>query len=702
MLNRTKLSGILHHYSGIIGYWIAFFSLLSCNNVPTSDYVNPQTCISCHPKEFAEWKNSHHDLAMQVANDSTVLGNFDETTFSHFGVESRFFKKDGKFYVNTEGAEGYPADFEIKYTFGFTPLQQYLIEFPGGRLQCLGIAWDTLENRWFHLYPDEKIAHNDPLHWTGTYQNWNHMCAECHSTNLQKNYDFTTDSYRTTWDVIDVSCQACHGPGTKHLEWAKVKDTPAAKNYKNTGLFIDYKTSPWQTVDNCAPCHSRRSQITHDDQVDRPYLDNFVPSLLREGLYFPDGQILDEVYVYGSFLQSKMYQAGVTCMHCHNPHSLKLKLQGNALCTQCHQPLVNPAFPGLPLVNYDSPTHHFHKLDSAGASCVACHMPGRTYMIVDPRRDHSMKIPRPDLSLALGVPNACNGCHADKSTEWALSFVEKWYGTKKNQEKNFAETIALARNGNAGTARTLVPLVADSTQPAIVRATALELIEGTDEQSVAVVHTALNNQEPLIRATAAERFSHVTPQGNLSPLLPLLSDSIRAVRIEAARGFALRPDVNMDSSCQDAYQHALVEYKESQFANADKPSSLMNLAIFFEHQQKADSAIFFYQKTIARDPYFSPAYLNLANLYSRMQQNSLAEQTLRTALKFTPTDGQCHYSLGLLLAEANRLQDAVQHLALAVKYLPAQERILYNYALALQKLQRRDDAESAFLKAFSL
>ena len=272
---------------------------------------------------------------MQEATDKTVLGNFANASFQHHGITSRFFKTDAKFFVHTEGPDGKLADFEIKYTFGVEPLQQYLIEFPGGRLQSLTIAWDTEKKRWFHLYPNEKISSDDPLHWTGLYQNVNSMCAECHTTNFKKGYDSKTEAYNTTWSEINVSCQACHGPGEAHVEWAKNLEDRAAPEYADKGLLVNFKGSGSRyQVEACARCHSRRHLIYDKFKHGSPLMDHIVPALLREGLYHADGQILDEVYVYGSFLQSKMYQAGVRCSDCHNSHTLKLKAVGNAICVQ--------------------------------------------------------------------------------------------------------------------------------------------------------------------------------------------------------------------------------------------------------------------------------------------------------------------------------------------------------------------------------
>ncbi len=189
---------------------------------PVVTFVGRDKCVDCHKKEYDNWQNSHHDLAMDVADDKTVLGNFNDSIFEHKGVRTRFFRKGKKFFVNTQGPDGKMKDFEIKYTFGYTPLQQYLIPFPGGRLQSLTIAWDVEKKRWYHLYPEDPIDPEDWLHWTKNAQNWNGMCAECHSTHLQKNFDMETDTYQTTWSEIDVSCEACHGPASNHVEWAEV------------------------------------------------------------------------------------------------------------------------------------------------------------------------------------------------------------------------------------------------------------------------------------------------------------------------------------------------------------------------------------------------------------------------------------------------------------------------------------------------
>ena len=383
-------------------------------------YVDEATCGGCHPAESAAWAGSHHDLAMQEATPETVLGDFGDVTFTDHGVTTRFFLRDGGYWVGAEGPDGQAADFEVAYTFGVAPLQQYLVALPGGRLQSFPIAWDTAAGRWFDLSP-ERVGPEDPFHWTGPYQNWNLMCAGCHSTGLRKNYDPDSRTYQTTWSVIDVGCQACHGPGEDHQAWAG-GDRPAGE--PGLGLRVDFRgRNAAYEVDQCAACHARRFPVSETPVAGEPLLDHFVPETLREGLYHPDGQILDEVYEYGSFVQSRMYAEGVACSDCHDPHSLDLGTAGNAVCTACHQPQVPDRFPTLNAAVYDTPAHHFHEAGSPGAECVGCHMPERTYMQVDPRRDHSFRPPRPDLSVATGSPNACNACHTDRTAAWAAESI---------------------------------------------------------------------------------------------------------------------------------------------------------------------------------------------------------------------------------------------------------------------------------------
>ncbi|MDH3265734.1 MAG: cytochrome c family protein, partial [Gammaproteobacteria bacterium] len=316
--------------------------LLGCSEAPVpvavvpiteARFVASQACETCHATQYADWQSSHHDLAMQTADATTVLGDFGGATFDYYGTATQFQRVDGTFIVQTENAGGDREDFRVTHTFGVFPLQQYLVEYPQGRLQALPFAWDTRDadvggQRWFHLYPDEYIGPGDELHWTGRALNWNYMCAECHSTNVELNYDQAADSFATTWSEIDVGCEACHGPASEHVRKAasgllgsdfdlpvSLDDSEGAVWQMNLATGIAERSRlamrPPQQAESCGRCHARRGVITADYEYGKPLAHTHRPALLEEPLYYADGQIRDEVYVYGSFLQSRMYAAGV-------------------------------------------------------------------------------------------------------------------------------------------------------------------------------------------------------------------------------------------------------------------------------------------------------------------------------------------------------------------------------------------------------
>jgi predicted CXXCH cytochrome family protein len=687
-------------------------SLLLVARLPRTPWAKPQgqlafvddrACARCHEAQYREWSGSHHDRAMQAASEKTVLGDFDDAKLTHFGVTSRFFKRGGKFFVNTEGLDGKPADFEIRYTFGVDPLQQYLIEFPGGRLQSLTIAWDTVKKLWFSLYPDEKISPGDSLHWTGRYQNWNLMCADCHTTDLKKGYDPRTDSYKTTWAALNVGCQACHGPGEAHLAWADALRAGKRVDKGDDGLLVkSTRATSREQVDQCAACHSRRSPLDAAVRPGRPFLDEFRAETLRPDLYHADGQQLGEVYEYGSFRQSKMYQQGVRCTDCHNPHTGKVRGVGNALCTRCHGTPGDPRFPTAGSKVYDAVTHHFHQAGSTGAQCVNCHMPTRNYMVVHARRDHSLRIPRPDLTVKLSVPNACNGCHKDRSPQWAAAAVEKWYGHALAERPHYGEAIAAGRAGTPNAEAGLIALVGDRRQPAIVRATALDTLRRYGPAGATAMMAATKDDDPAVRAVAAAGLAGLPERERLAAGVPLLKDPIRSVRVEAARALASVPADRFDAVERPAFDAALAEFRQAQTAMADMPSSHLNLGALYETQGRSDQAEQSYLSALRLDPYFGPARANLASLYNALGRNADAERVLRDGIKLTPSEGELHYSLGLLLAEANRLPEAADALQEAARLLPDRARVQYNYGLALQKVGRLREAETALLKAEAL
>ncbi len=666
-------------------------------------YVENGACLGCHQEEARQWQGSHHAKAMALPTEETVRGDFKNTSFTDRGVTARFFMRGEKFFVNIEGADGKPSDFQIKYTFGLEPLQQYLIEMPGGRLQPLTIAWDGPNRKWFHLYPNEKAPPGDVLHWTGRYQTANTMCLVCHTTDYEKRYDPKTDTFASRWAEDNVSCQACHGPGSRHVEWETslrgAGRKPLSPPREPHALTVDIRgADARRRTEFCAPCHLRRSELTPRPAPGQPVLDNYLPSLLIPGLYFADGQQLEEVYVDGSFRQSLMFQRGVTCTNCHNAHTGKLKLPGNQVCIQCHKPDPNPSFPSA-AGNFDSPKHHFHKEGSKGALCVTCHMPARAYMGIQLRPDHSIRIPRPDLAVKIGVPDACTTCHVGKKPQWSADAVVKWYGPVRRQGTHYGEAFAAARAGQPSGNEALARLIANRAMPAIVRASALEQLRGEPVVGVAERIRAAQDADAEVRTAAANAVEGLSVAQRVETLTPLLTDPVRSVRTTAARNLSFVPIDQLGQSARPAFQAALAEYIATQTFALDMPGAHLNLAVVYENTAQPALAEEHYLQALKIDPDFTPARANLARLYNALSRNQDAVRVLTEGLKRLPQLGELQYSLGLLLAEEKRMKEATEALEKATKLLPNRASVRYNYGLALQQMGQSGPAEKALLEA---
>ena len=669
-------------------------------------FVGTDTCISCHAEQGRLWHASQHAHAMAHATDETVLGDFGGATFDYHGVTSRFSKKDGKFYVETDGPDGVLHTFEVKYTFGLDPLQQYLVEFPDGRIQALSLAWDSRPKevggqRWFHLYPDETIAHDDPLHWTKLIQNWNFMCAECHSTGVAKNYDAAKDRFATTWEEITIGCEACHGQGSAHVAWAKSR-WPFGEADAGKGLlarFDERSGVTWthdgaagqpqrsaapqrlrKEVEMCGRCHARRGLISEDWLPGRPLSDTHIVSLLSSGLYQPDGQMLDEVYNYGSFMQSKMFAAGVTCSDCHEPHSAKLRAKGDQLCLQCHAG------------SYAEVSHTHH--EGAGApTCVACHMPARTFMVVDRRHDHSFRVPRPDLSIRLGVDNACTDCHKDKPANWAAATTAAWYGPERKGFQTFGPAFHAAWQGAPEAASLLAEAASDPATPAFVRASALtELIAYPGAGTASLVKKGLGDPDPLVRIAALDHLEQAPP-AQLWPLVsPLLDDPVRGLRIKAGFLLAGAPSQSLSARDRERLARAERDFVAAQELNADRPESRSLLARYYARKGNAAKAEAEYRAALRLSPHFTPAAVNLADLYRAVGRDADGETVLRQAVEVSPQDGGLHHALGLTLVRLKRFEEAVEELRIAAELEPGRARYAYVYAVGDESIGKRGEA----------
>jgi predicted CXXCH cytochrome family protein len=653
-------------------------------DIAGAEFVGAAVCESCHAEAAALWRGSDHDQALELATAETVLGNFDNVEVTDGGRRTRFFSNQDGYWVTTDGPDGSVGNFKVTHTIGIDPLQQYLLEMPKGHYQALSIAWDTRpsENggqRWFPLYPNEPIGSDNPLHWTGTYQRWNTMCAECHSTDLRKNYDPDRDRFDTTYAGIDVNCEACHGPGSIHAADPSVAPlalVPAERTWTfNDGASIAALADGSERsteIDVCAQCHARRSQLTDDYAPPDPLLNGFRPTLLETGLYHADGQILDEVYVYGSFLQSAMAAAGVICSDCHEPHSTALRANGNAVCGRCHLAST-----------FDTPEHHRHVQSSSGSQCVSCHMRAETYMVVDPRRDHSFRVPRPDLSGALGTPNACQDCHSDQTASWAENRIAEWYPDGRQNEFHYGEALHAGRTWAEDRAPLLRQVIEDRNEPAIVRATALSLLaEQIDAPDVDLIGRLVDDTEPLVQLAALEAMSNLPPQLRFPRAQRLLTDPLLALRISAAR-VLLAAREQLSPRRQGDLDAALLEYNAVQQFNSDRGSGLVNAAALAAEQGRPQDAERLLIAATEREPAFSATYINLADLYRSVGREPEAEDALRRGLAINPDDAGLNLALGLSLVRSGQRDAALPYIDQAVRIAPDSPYYAYVQGIAL-------------------
>ncbi|MCL5130316.1 multiheme c-type cytochrome [Algibacter sp. L4_22] len=659
----------------------------STEQIPDNHFLGDQTCKECHADQFKLWQGSDHDKAMQEVSDSSILADFNNVKFTSQGVTSHFYKKGDDFYVNTEGPEGTYEDYKIVYTFGIKPLQQYIVQFPNGHYQCLRTAWDTEKGKWFDLYPDFKVVHSEWLHWSRGGLNWNTMCSDCHSTNVRKNYDFESDSYDTKYAIINVSCEACHGPGKTHVEQANLK----GKDYKFSGdLKMTVGTDSQDLVDQCARCHMRREQISDYFNFEGTMLDHYFPELINLNTYHPDGQILDEDYVYGSFVQSKMYHNGVTCINCHDSHSYKLKFEGNLLCAQCHVPDT-----------YDTPEHHFHDKNTEGAQCINCHMTGKYYMGNDFRRDHSFRIPRPDLSIKYGTPNACIQCHQDKDNEWAWENFKKQYG--EPDYKHFSELLAPGLLGDENGLNNLLELAKDSVYPDMARASAVSGLRNYyDADAVNDLISFLDDDSPLVRAATLDVISNMNSNDYVSYLLPMLKDEKRSVRVKAFFALGYLDEIQIPEDYKAVFKKVKKEFETQLNMTSDFVGGRIKKGDYYLKKGDLKAGIKCYESALEIDYINNIIRTNLANLYYRDGDFIKTEVAYKKVIELEPEYAQTYYSYSLLLAELNRIDEAIKQMHLAIKFGPENIRFYYNLSLLYDKTNNLKQAEIIAAKGLKL
>lgn len=618
----------------------------------TPDFIGSAVCADCHTEETAEWQGSHHDLAWTLPTDGHVVGDFSGVDFYHRGVLSRFSTEGDTYFIESDGPDGEITRYPVVGVAGIAPLQQYLLETEPGKIQSFDVVWDDDEKEWYHLYPDQELPAGDGLHWTGAYKNWGARCAECHATDYEKNYDPVTKAYASTQAEIGVGCEACHGPGEAHRDWALANDTYDPERWANLsefGFTMDFNAGAESEIQQCASCHSRREPFGDGNPLPgTPFHDAYRLSNLRQGLYHADGQILEEVYVYGSFLQSKMYAEGVTCTDCHNPHTAELVADGNGVCAQCHSPAGNPRFASLAPGEYDDPSHHFHAPDSEGAQCKNCHMVERTYMGIDERADHSFRVPRPDLSMQTLAPNACTDCHTGETAAWAAKAVEEWYPDSSHRGAHFSQVLSPARTDPRGQVAGLIDIVEYRAMPGIVRATALEILAQISTPEIATrLAPVLSDPDPLVRAAAVPVQRGAPDTERPARLMGLLEDPSRNVRMAAAREFLNMNIVRMPERVSENLNVAMGEWRESLQNKADFPETQLILAGIGLTTRRMDVALSAFGEAVEMDPQLVRGWAMMVRIHAALGDADAALETVDAALQVNPDN----IELNLMRAE---------------------------------------------------
>jgi len=674
-----------------------------------AEFTGSESCADCHTNAYQDWQQSHHELAMQPMSAATVLGDFNNSRFEHQGITTTFFMENGDYRVRTAGADGELQDFTLLHTFGVYPLQQYLAQMPDGKVQAFSVAWDSRTpdeggQRWFHVYGDEPIDHTDVLHWTRQSQNWDTMCADCHSTGLVSQYDISTDTFATQFAEVNVACEACHGPASLHVAWARngPKDDMAdAAGNGLTKAFHDRKDVSWipdaatgnstrstprltaTEITTCSSCHSRREKNVNGPATDAEFLNEHAPALIDPGLYYADGQQRDEVYVYGAFLQSKMHAAGVTCSDCHNPHSLELRAPGAQVCLQCHA-----------AETFKTEEHTLHRPDSAGADCVECHMPPTNYMQIDARHDHSIRVPRPWLSETFGTPDTCQNCHAEKTSAWATQLLTESGKGPDDTQPHWSETFARALNASdIPSPESLQQIAMSSETPDIIRATTFSNgLYSMHPEALAMLEEQLQSPNSLLRWGAVRGLNYADPatQARLTP--PLLSDPVKAIRLEALPIMLNLGTDTLSNTEQKALQPVIEEYIAAATVNAERAESQVNLGNMYRQLQRLGQAESAYKNGLKVNPDFVPAYVNLADLYRLQQREQEARALLQQGIERQPSQAMLYQMLGLSLVRDSQTAAALPYFKNAADLSPGEVRYAMTFALALEAVQKPQEA----------
>jgi tetratricopeptide (TPR) repeat protein len=651
-------------------------------------FVGSKTCHDCHAKFYEAWATSRHGLAMQPYSPAFAKKEL-KPPAGDVLIGKQSFRAEigpGQGWVREKEGEK-ETRYPIAHVMGGKNTYYFLTQMPKGRLQVLPVAYDVHKQTWYDTtasgvrhFPDRR-QRDEALPWTDRLFTFNTTCFDCHVSQLATNYDFETDTYRTTWREAGISCESCHGPGGQHAE--AMEAGVQGHTSQDIKIIRTLEFGHAQMNDMCATCHAKLVPLSTDFVAGEKFYDHYDLLTLEHHDYYPDGRDLGENYTFTSWSMSPCLKSpgtreagGLDCNHCHTP-SGRPRFEGkqvNQSCLPCHASIVE-----------NSTAHSHHKAEGPGNSCIACHMPMSRFAAMG-RTDHSMRSPTPAATMAYKSPNACNQCHADHDAPWAERWVRKWYPRDYQAEPlRRAGLVDAARKNDWQRLPEMLADVPNTQADEIYRNSLVRLLRNcTDPRKWPVLIAALKDESPLVRASAAAALEGYLADDCVAALLRATADPVRLVRIRAAAALAAVHFEQVENpEARKSLRRATEEFKTAMAARPDDWASYSNLGSYYMESGDFDAAVEAFETALKLEPRVVAPMVNLSMAYSNLKQNGKAETWLRRALKAEPDNAAANFNLGLLLAETGRLGEAETALRAALKTDPQLAPAAYNLAVIL-------------------
>jgi Tfp pilus assembly protein PilF len=667
---------------GLMGLAVLAAVLLYFSSPASEGLAGSSSCRECHQQFYELWSTSHHGLAMQpyttefashkLTTSQTPVRIGKNTYLPCIGINEGWIierKPDGQ------------TRHRIAHVMGGRNVYYFLTPMERGRLQTLPVAYDVRAREWFdtaasgvrHFPGTESDA---PLHWTDPAYTFNTSCYSCHVSQLAKNYDLTTDTYRTRWAEPGINCEACHGPGQEHVNVCR--STKADQVPEDLRIISTKSFSVEQINAMCNSCHAKMSPVSTSFEPSDRFFDHFDLITLEHPDFYPDGRDLGENYTMTTWLMSPCVKSEqLDCTHCHTSsgrYRFKNAKNKNAACLPCHQERVE-----------NVTDHTYHDVDSPGSQCVSCHMPTTEFARMT-RSDHSMRPPMPAATLKFKSPNACNLCHEDKDASWSEDYVRKWH--EEDYQRPVLEQASLvdeARRGNWDRQEAILEYVSSEGRDEIVAASLLRLLSGCESQAKwpVIIKVLQEDTSPLVRAAAAQALDGYVTAESVMALAKATCDKYRLVRVRAATGLSAIGVEQLPGEYQASVKLANIELLKALKAHPDDYASHYNLGNFHMRRGDHEKALTSYQTAIKLRPDFMPPYVNIAFVRNSMGHNDKAEASFRKAIALDPNNAALHLNLGMLLGEMKRPKDAEKAFRTALTADPNSAVAAYNLGVLL-------------------